>query len=182
MWGQAIILRQRTQAIGIIPMRVGTSFKNFQKPLDKRDHPHACGDKTHHRCGLERVLGSSPCVWGQVYGIFVPLTLARIIPMRVGTSKCRENIVYRVKDHPHACGDKELNISYNANGSGSSPCVWGQGIKHLQAVTQERIIPMRVGTSDKERQLCSPVQDHPHACGDKTKEIKENSGFAKSTA
>ena len=26
------------------------------------------------------------------------------------------------------------------------------------------------------------VKDHPHACGDKTKEIKENSGFAKSTA
>ena len=25
-------------------------------------------------------------------------------------------------------------------------------------------------------------QDHPHAYGDKTKEIKENSGFAKSTA
>ena len=24
--------------------------------------------------------------------------------------------------------------------------------------------------------------DHPHAYGDKTKEIKENSGFAKSTA
>ena len=25
-------------------------------------------------------------------------------------------------------------------------------------------------------------KDHPHAYGDKTKEIKENSGFAKSTA
>ena len=26
------------------------------------------------------------------------------------------------------------------------------------------------------------TRDHPHAYGDKTKEIKENSGFAKSTA
>ena len=26
------------------------------------------------------------------------------------------------------------------------------------------------------------AEDHPHAYGDKTKEIKENSGFAKSTA
>ena len=26
------------------------------------------------------------------------------------------------------------------------------------------------------------IEDHPHAYGDKTKEIKENSGFAKSTA
>ena len=26
------------------------------------------------------------------------------------------------------------------------------------------------------------LSDHPHAYGDKTKEIKENSGFAKSTA
>ena len=41
---------------------------------------------------------------------------------------------------------------------------------------------MRVGTSSvPAKDVCYP-KDHPHACGDKTKEIKENSGFAKSTA
>ena len=41
---------------------------------------------------------------------------------------------------------------------------------------------MRVGTSDNSRRTTPQDEDHPHACGDKTKEIKENSGFAKSTA
>ena len=41
---------------------------------------------------------------------------------------------------------------------------------------------MRVGTSLKSVYNAPNGEDHPHACGDKTKEIKENSGFAKSTA
>ena len=41
---------------------------------------------------------------------------------------------------------------------------------------------MRVGTSASSIPIALILQDHPHACGDKTKEIKENSGFAKSTA
>ncbi len=41
---------------------------------------------------------------------------------------------------------------------------------------------MRVGTSGCQNITKIWTGDHPHACGDKTKEIKENSGFAKSTA
>ena len=41
---------------------------------------------------------------------------------------------------------------------------------------------MRVGTSKIRGIKIHEAEDHPHACGDKTKEIKENSGFAKSTA
>ena len=41
---------------------------------------------------------------------------------------------------------------------------------------------MRVGTSKGGEKTFQSPKDHPHACGDKTKEIKENSGFAKSTA
>jgi len=50
------------------------------------------------------------------------------------------------------------------------------------AIAAPGIIPTRVGTSAV--LICSScyTEDHPHACGDKTKEIKENSGFAKSTA
>ena len=41
---------------------------------------------------------------------------------------------------------------------------------------------MRMGTSIPIRNTVYDKLDHPHAYGDKTKEIKENSGFAKSTA
>ena len=39
-----------------------------------------------------------------------------------------------------------------------------------------------MGTSRPKRNTDNEKWDHPHAYGDKTKEIKENSGFAKSTA
>ena len=39
-----------------------------------------------------------------------------------------------------------------------------------------------MGTSDQLAEYYDFLKDHPHAYGDKTKEIKENSGFAKSTA
>ena len=39
-----------------------------------------------------------------------------------------------------------------------------------------------MGTSYKAIDIIRYSGDHPHAYGDKTKEIKENSGFAKSTA
>ena len=60
--------------------------------------------------------------------------------------------------------------------------MWGQDAHEVACQACSRIIPTRVGTSKYERQLLSNAEDHPHACGDKTKEIKENSGFAKSTA
>ena len=60
--------------------------------------------------------------------------------------------------------------------------MWGQDCFQLSDSGRKRIIPTRVGTSLKPDRDNVEDEDHPHACGDKTKEIKENSGFAKSTA
>ena len=60
--------------------------------------------------------------------------------------------------------------------------MWGQVGKDLIVLADFRIIPTRVGTSKYIPKMSAMSWDHPHACGDKTKEIKENSGFAKSTA
>ena len=77
------------------------------------------------------------------------------------------SINVQMRDHPHACGDKSTLTSWSMCFAGSSPCVWGQGNGQLTALSGDRIIPMRVGTSHF---LCFNVylfQDHPHACGDK---------------
>ena len=65
------------------------------------------------------------------------------------------------EDHPHACGDKELNISYNANGSGSSPRVWGQVNDVFQKVFEWGIIPTRVGTRLKKSRKIAVLQNQP---------------------
>ena len=148
-------------------MRVGTSNKIITAWTKQEDHPHACGDKMLTKLPVKSVPGSSPCVWGQVkfhrknrydYGI---------IPMRVGTSDTCALCVKKFQDHPHACGDKSLEKLFKLTDTGSSPCVWGQGVLTLTAQDNAGIIPMRVGTRTV---LAPPIlcrQDHPHACGDK---------------
>ena len=102
--------------------------------------------------------------------------------MRVGTRTIAPFFFTTLLDHPHACGDKDLAVICKLCSKGSSPCVWGQELKKLNSIHTSRIIPMRVGTSYFVNGAFRFKEDHPHACGDKTKEIKENSGFAKSTA
>ena len=126
--------------------------------------------------------GSSPRVWGQVSFVHKAQRLYRIIPTRMGT---RPPCIPRRKnprDHPHAYGDKRVRNSDSFALLGSSPRVWGQVVNRQRVLIKLRIIPTRVGTRTVEYNLSRIGRDHPHACGDKTKEIKENSGFAKSTA
>ena len=147
-----------------------------------QDHPHACGDKLTSWLYSFFVPGSSPRVWGQVRSIPRPKRIVRIIPTRVGTSQNNLEYHTNTQDHPHACGDKLIYGQRVYLGLGSSPRVWGQDKPYLRFYHHQRIIPTRVGTSIRRSGKNIINRDHPHACGDKTKEIKENSGFAKSTA
>ena len=162
MWGQAQVLGKNQCAARIIPTRVGTS----------------CARLTHS----QHLAGSSPRVWGQENINLDTENVPRIIPTRVGT-RFRTRVLLSISwDHPHACGDKHLSVLLFTCYRGSSPRVWGQGQVVLDRLKKERIIPTRVGTSMRRYFINGNFRDHPHACGDKTKEIKENSGFAKSTA
>ncbi len=46
VWGQGICCYIVSAMFGIIPTRVGTSYKISVRRQDKKDHPHACGDKS----------------------------------------------------------------------------------------------------------------------------------------
>ena len=131
---------------------------------------------------IQSIWGSSPRVWGQVYVFALTKIPLWIIPTRMGTSLCTVSPIPTAEDHPHAYGDKPRPVGRDIKAVGSSPRVWGQVIKIRPYRKSVRIIPTRMGT--REHGLCNSAmrKDHPHAYGDKTKEIKENSGFAKSTA
>ena len=87
--------------------------------------------------------------------------------MRVGTRLAKKSLDAYAEDHPHACGDKQYSYSDPLVAKGSSPCVWGQGFKKPSHLGAHRIIPMRVGTSDRVTHRIDKWEDHPHACGDK---------------
>ena len=132
-----------------------------------QDHPHACGDKSFNYQPTAHIQGSSPRVWGQGCKSRPRWIPPGIIPTRVGTSKTDDHSGTPDVDHPHACGDKVFTMTSACTPSGSSPRVWGQACACRCVVCDTRIIPTRVGTSDKKRGSLSATGDHPHACGDK---------------
>ena len=87
-------------------------------------------------------------MWGQVSNVVGGILGIRIIPMRVGTRLAKKSLDAYAEDHPHACGDKQINATnYHRY-------TW--------------IIPMRVGTRYLTPFQINATKDHPHACGDKT--------------
>ena len=147
VWGQVGGCRRKVADDGIIPMRVGTRLSFCFEVFTSRDHPHACGDKKADININHAILGSSPCVWGQVLAAWNTYKNDRIIPMRVGTRQSYTSFVYSRRDHPHACGDKKRTPASSICTKGSSPCVWGQANTDTTKRERMRIIPMRVGTS-----------------------------------
>ena len=126
VWGQETGTLSPLLRTGIIPMRVGTSCCRHRAVHPIRDHPHACGDKKYNSEKPFQQSGSSPCVWGQVYDRSGYSSVNRIIPMRVGTRQRFCVVLNKIKDHPHACGDKRKKLLRKNTLIGSSPCVWGQ--------------------------------------------------------
>ena len=73
----------------------------------------------------------------------------RIIPTRMGTSSSGSILLRQLEDHPHAYGDKNQVQRNGLQYIGSSPRVWGQVTILVAYVVWKRIIPTRMGTSDK---------------------------------
>ena len=146
MWGQAGAARRAWVSSGIIPTRVGTSFVGNATASLFKDHPHACGDKNLRSVCLRKITGSSPRVWGQVRDLTKMVLDVGIIPTRVGTRISARYVCGKLRDHPHACGDKKKNRADFFQPLGSSPRVWGQVPDGLTTVLSRRIIPTRVGT------------------------------------
>ena len=118
-----------------------------------------------------QVLGSSPRVWGQVIFRHYFLHFGRIIPTRMGTSNTPFLRNLYDGDHPHAYGDKLALTGCLVALRGSSPRVWGQDIKNIRCSQIIRIIPTRMGTSNKWCVELHRKKDHPHAYGDKAPTI-----------
>ena len=106
VWGQEFCGRIKVADKGIIPTRMGTSEELAPDIANRKDHPHAYGDKTAHWYLRLFCSGSSPRVWGQGKMNGIKNLILRIIPTRMGTSYEIDRNLLTVK--------------------GSSPRVWGQ--------------------------------------------------------
>ena len=126
VWGEDGKERSCDQSGRIIPTRVGRRSPAAEGDPANADHPHACGEKDTAIHDEVTYVGSSPRVWGEEGSWRPGRWRRRIIPTRVGRSSsatCSSNLR---PDHPHACGEKELEALYREAVRGSSPRVWGE--------------------------------------------------------
>ena len=75
---------------------MGTSLRGDGWVLERKDHPHAYGDKDKELLYMSASEGSSPRVWGQVYQNRRFLSIYRIIPTRMGTRNYHTDFTKRV--------------------------------------------------------------------------------------
>ena len=120
-------------------------------------------------------------MWGQEVFCCHQHECHRIIPTRVGTRYWWWHYTTTIKDHPHACGDKLSRPTPCRAMRGSSPRVWGQVAKLLCDLGIMRIIPTRVGTRIRSKDMIPHRWDHPHACGDKTQFCVYHSVYSSSS-
>ena len=85
---------------------MGTRRAFTIRAAQKKDHPHAYGDKFIPSFEGENHEGSSPRVWGQDIDTRYSDMSERIIPTRMGTSSYMSPFHTVSMDHPHAYGDK----------------------------------------------------------------------------
>ena len=146
VWGQEIYDKLTEMRARIIPTRMGTRTGQYTDLPGYKDHPHAYGDKSSRTNTAQKILGSSPRVWGQGLTKHICKKRLRIIPTRMGTSDYIINKILIIWDHPHAYGDKPDTLEKTGNIEKSSPRVWGQAIIAGTMLVLSRIIPTRMGT------------------------------------
>ena len=114
-------------ATGIIPARAGSSMSKIPKSESPRDHPRACGEQPKMHGRTSCLQGSSPRVRGAGGLLLLPHQAPGIIPARAGSrvSECLD--IFRLWDHPRACGEQSTNHVHNEVALGSSPRVRGAG-------------------------------------------------------
>ena len=89
----------------------------------------------------------------------------------MGTRFNEAHLQEAVEDHPHAYGDKCITFCRFYADIGSSPRVWGQDADTDSKFDNIRIIPTRMGTSSGKPLLDFASVHHPHAYGDKFRNI-----------
>ena len=186
VWGACNAVTLEGVGNGIIPTCVGSMLCAVLFPLYFSDHPHVCGEHSYyywfsampkgssprvwgasfHALAIIGEEGSSPRVWGALMGAPCIRIPSRIIPTCVGSIYKDGRERRRSEDHPHVCGEHELDEDQLLYDYGSSPRVWGAYEQRVAPIQAERIIPTCVGSIWQGCCIPRGYADHPHVCGE----------------
>ncbi len=155
VWGTGQPSNPPDRGSRFIPTGVGNRAAQWPQCRRCSVHPHGCGEQGILTTKTQNEYGSSPRVWGTEISFLRVRVKNRFIPTGVGNRhgvKCCD-----VTDsvHPHGCGEQMWSEEIRFSFSGSSPRVWGTGVRDGNFVKCNRFIPTGVG--NRMPRLCSDL-------------------------
>ena len=136
------------------------------------DHPRACGEKEPPLRSASQQSGSPPRMRGEDNSCRISNRPNRITPAHAGRSRSPRNFAHTNKDHPRACGEKQIEKEPPAKGTGSPPRMRGEVERYQALSLYGGITPAHAGRSRHSIFGRIRHRDHPRACGEKKKDFR----------
>ena len=112
-----------------------------------KDHPRACGEKKSKRTGTPLPTGSPPRMRGKEKNAGCTRPTSGITPAHAGKSVSQPLKLKSTGDHPRACGEKPIMLSWAVWDSGSPPRMRGKGNFRILFSLSGGITPAHAGKS-----------------------------------
>ena len=146
VWGTRPHMDDHVYHARFIPTGVGNTWPVIAARSFAAVHPHGCGEHSTLTSTYLDNRGSSPRVWGTLFGGYYYTNDGRFIPTGVGNtsarapssseppvhphgcgehSEARRFFIPFTPVHPHGCGEHVLGTPASKGTRGSSPRVWG---------------------------------------------------------
>ena len=167
VWGTGFATSHLHCGGRFIPTCVGNGCQAFRQLLLVSVHPHVCGERRREMMICWPASGSSPRVWGTGTGAGKSLFMCRFIPTCVGNGYRSRKVFIHVPVHPHVCGERSAKWIGDRLAYGSSPRVWGTGVRPWYRRPLHRFIPTCVGNGLTITPSIRAVTVHPHVCGER---------------
>ena len=117
-------------------------------------------------CGPMTAGGSPPRLWGALNDVSRSMTHQRFTPTPVGSAAGASMPTRRGSVHPHACGEREMDMGQALTRFGSPPRLWGARMRCLQTSPTFRFTPTPVGSAHRGRGFaCSHSGSPPRLWG-----------------
>ena len=178
----------------IIPAHAGNTPGELELPVERSDHPRACGEHCHLTRPSAVIRGSSPRMRGTLGNAASGMKKERIIPAHAGNTLLalaipgcvriipahagNTQVAYPISkirpDHPRACGEHTSFCRRPTMGVGSSPRMRGTPIGTGGKLPLARIIPAHAGNTPAWTGRRKQNADHPRACGEHLRAMRDD--------
>ena len=130
---------------GITPAHAGKRKSDRRRRGGKEDHPRACGEKSAPTGCFPQVHGSPPRMRGKGWRYPSRISTCRITPAHAGKRTANILPVDLHRDHPRACGEKQVTGTPVTVCAGSPPRMRGKARPLSVSTTSRRITPAHAG-------------------------------------